>query len=362
MVLFMARWASRLAQVCGLLVVGLACSLAIAADEGATHLHAVRAVGDQRVWVRTKAGAGALALYASRELNQVEPQPDIERAVLVLHGRLRDADVYWRSAQLAASAAPEASRHTLLIVPQFLAERDIAAHALGAETLRWSLEGWMGGEPALAPAPLSSFDAIDAVLALLADKRRFPHLKMVVVAGHSGGGQVVQRYAVVGQGESRLAAEGVHVRYVVANPSSYLYFSDQRPLGDGSWGRPDAAACPGFNDWKYGWQDAPAYAQQWSAAAYEDRYVQRDVVYLLGSADTNPQHPALDKSCAAELQGPYRLLRGHHYVDYVQSRHPGLTHSMHEVPGVGHEGDRMLGSACGLAALFDDPRSIAACP
>jgi hypothetical protein len=35
------------------------------------------------------------------------------------------------------------------------------------------------------------------------------------------------------------------------------------------------------------------------------------VIYLLGTADTNPDHPALDKSCMAEAQGPYRYVRGH---------------------------------------------------
>lgn len=33
---------------------------------------------------------------------------------------------------------------------------------------------------------------------------------------------------------------------------------------------------------------------------------------------------------------------------------------MIEVPGVGHDGDRMLGSGRGLAAFSDDARSVAA--
>jgi len=80
------------------------------------------------------------------------------------------------------------------------------------------------------------------------------------------------------------------------------------------------------------------------------------VVYLLGTADTNPNHPALDKSCAGEAQGPYRFARGHAFFAYLQARHPtGLAQRLWEVPGVGHDGARMLGSACGLAALFDKP-------
>ena len=73
------------------------------------------------------------------------------------------------------------------------------------------------------------------------------------VAGHSGGAQVVQRYAIAGKGELALTGEGVGVRYVVANPSSYAYFSAERP-------EPAiAAACPDYNHWKYGMEARPAY-------------------------------------------------------------------------------------------------------
>ena len=332
-----------------------------AANETAPNHRPVKAVGDQRLVVRTAAGEGVLPLYASLPLSDDAPQPDIERAVLVFHGRLRDADVYWRTAQKALAAVSAQAPHTLLVVPQFLAQLDVDAHGLPADTLRWSLEGWEGGEPARGPARISSFEAIDAVLALLADKKRFPHLAQVVVAGHSGGGQVVQRYAVVGQGEARLAAAGVKLRYVVANPSSYLYFSAERPQPDGGFKALPAATCAGYDDWKYGWNDAPAYATQMSPQAYEDRYVTRDVVTLLGGLDVDPQHPALDRSCAGEAQGPYRLARGRSYSAYLRMRHPDLAQPVHEVPGVGHDGDRMLGSACGLAALFDDSRARQAC-
>jgi pimeloyl-ACP methyl ester carboxylesterase len=340
----------------------LACAgAALATEERAPNRRPVKAVGDQRLEVSAAAGRGALVLYASRPLSDGVAQQDVERAVLVFHGRLRDADVYWRSAQKALQAVPAQAPRTLLVVPQFLAERDVAAFSLPSDTLRWSLEGWEGGEAAVGPAAISSFDAIDAILAVLADRRRFPHLSEVVIAGHSGGGQVVQRYAVVGQGEATLAAAGVKVRYVVANPSSYLYFSADRPQADGRFAPTDTNQCPNLDEWKYGWNDAPPYARQLSPQAYEDRYVKRDVVYLLGSLDTDPQHPALDKTCAGEAQGAYRLMRGHSYFAYLQQRHPDLKQPLHEVPGVGHDGDRMLGSACGLAALFDDPRSVQAC-
>jgi hypothetical protein len=336
--------------------------LARAADERPNH-RPVRAVGDQRLEVQTGAGAGAFVFFASRPLADGAVQPDIDRAVLVVHGVQRNAGGYFAYAQAAARAAPDTAAHTLLIAPQFLAERDVAAHGLPVQTLRWSLTGWEGGEAALAPAPIGSFEAVDALLAMLADRHRFPRLAEVVIAGHSGGGQLVQRYAVVGNGEALLAAAGVKVRYVVANPSSYLYFSADRPQADGRFAPPPptAFACPRFDRWKYGWEDAPPYARRSTPAAYESLYVQRDVIYLLGGADTEPQGHDIDTTCAAERQGPVRLARGRSYMAYLRLRHPGFEPVAKEVPGVGHDGKRMIGSACGVAVLFGDARSAAAC-
>ena len=326
-------------------VIALICGHAVAEDEVAPFRRPVRVVADQRITVGNQ---GRLPLYVSSDWSN--PLPGITRAVLVLHGRLRNADVYYRSAKTAQAAAGDVGTATIMIVPQFLAGIDVDAYHLPADTLRWSLEGWEGGEPALGPTPASSFDALDAILARLADRRLFPDLKQVVVAGHSGGGQVVQRYAIAGQGEAALTKQNIGVRYVVANPSSYAYFSAERP-------EPSiAASCPGYNNWKYGMEARPPYLSAPTPAALEQRYVARQVIYLLGTRDTNPNHPALDKSCMAEAEGPYRYVRGHAYASAMQARDAGTpNHRLWDVPGVGHDGDKMLTSPCGLQALFDLP-------
>lgn len=283
-------------------------------------------------------------------------QPDITRALIVIHGARRNADEYLRSAQRALAAA-DAARTALLVAPQFMSDRDIAAHNLPDNVLHWGSrqESWMAGEAAHGPEAISSFQAIDALLARLADRRVFPKLAQVVVAGHSAGGQAVQRYAVVGRGDVALTSAGIRVRYVVANPSSYLYFSPERPDSNGAFSPFINADCPGFNDWKYGWSNAPTYARVKTPASYEQTYAAREVIYLLGTADTNPNHPALDKSCAGEAQGPQRYARGLAYARYVKMRHATLNHRVLEVPGVGHDSDKMLTSKCGLAALFEQP-------
>ncbi len=342
-----------------------------AADRGS---RVVKVVADARLTVTTPAGSGELPLYVSHDW--ARPQPEVDRAVIVLHGYRRNADTYLRSAERAMAEAGADPARTLLVVPQFLSDADAAAHGLPDGVLRWSHDSWEGGGDAQEPAALSSFDALDTILARLGDRTLFPSLREVVLAGHSGGAQVAQRYAVLGHGEAMLGNgedEGRHgsggtatraairLRYVVANPSSYAYFSPDRPVFEnGAWSRafavPNAAAaCPGYNVWKYGMAGLPRYAGG-TAAALEAAYAAREVVYLLGTADTDPNHPALDRSCMAEAQGPYRYARGTVYVAYMHQRHPkGLNHVLLPVPGVAHDGGRMFGSACGLAALFNKP-------
>ncbi len=307
-----------------------------AADEGrAPNQRPVDIVAEGRLAL----GAGLLPLFLSQDWSA--PLPGISRAVILLHGRRRDAETY---RQILARAA-EGSADSLLIVPQFLAGIDIRHHGLPEPVLRWSVEGWMGGEPAEGPVPASSFEALDAILAHLNDRSNFPALRRVVLAGHSAGAQLVQRYAVIGRGEAALEAAGRTLRQVVANPSSYLYFNADRPFPVGD--------CPDFDRWKYGMTDLPPYAGAVSTAALEAAYARREVIYLWGGEDSDTEQPALDRSCAALAQGPHRLARGQAYFAYLQARHADLAHRAVIVPGVGHDGAAMFCSALARAALFD---------
>lgn len=303
--------------------------------------HGVREVSPDHL----KLSGGELSVGLNRDWRG--PMPDVQRVLIIVHGRLRNAMTYLQSAETAASQAGQAS-NTLIIAPQFLNESDVRRHHLPDRLLRWHDNDWMAGEAAVGSASMSSYAALDEVLARLGNRKKFPALREVVIAGHSGGGQVVQRYALVGHGDAQLASNGIRLRYVVANPSSYAYFSAQRPAPGF-----DPAGCPGFNDWKYGLMNLPAYASGQSPAQLEQAYIQRDVTYLLGQKDTNPNHPALDRSCAAEAQGAYRLVRGQNYFAYLQQWHPqGLAQKLVEVPDVGHDGNRMFTSPQGQAVLF----------
>lgn len=291
---------------------------------------------------------GRLQLQAGEMAVGIGPAPaKIERVLIVIHGRLRNAETYRKSGEVAAELAGQTA-NTLVIAPQFLNESDVALYSLPASVLRWQGNDWMGGGLSTGPNPLSSYAALDEIVGRLSDRKQFPDVKQIVIFGHSGGAQVVQRYALLAQEQPALKTEGIRLRYVVANPSSYAYFNEQRPVAF------DHAKCPGFNRWKYGLVDPPIYSGGQTPAQLEGRYVKREVIYLLGQQDTDPQHPALDKSCAAKAQGAYRLERGKLFFGYLLRRHPeGVNQRLIEVPGVGHNGDGMLTSPEGQKALFE---------
>ena len=363
-----ARFARMLLLIC--LMAGAADGLW--ADDTTSSNKPVKVIAPVLLPVKTEQGAGVLPVYVSGDWTK--PMPGVTRALIVFHGKLRNADEYNASGLAAIKNAGDAGKGTLLITPQFLEQVDVDAFKLPPSVLRWAPEKWMGGENAMN-APLSSFDGVDAILQRLANRTLFPNLKDVVIAGHSGGGQVVQRYAVVGKGEGAITRYGIHVRYVVANPSSYVYFSPLRPVLDSKdsfqFAEPRKSCNGHYQNWKYGPLAPPLYVdagslqevagtaadQRGTPSPYEKAYVRRNVIYLLGTNDTDPNHPALDKTCSAEDEGAYRFFRGKAYFAYMEGRHPELkqetaSQQLWFVQGVEHDGDKMFNSPCGIAALF----------
>ncbi|MFK0165302.1 alpha/beta fold hydrolase [Rhizobium sp. NPDC090279] len=312
----------------------------------------VKEVADQRLLLDTPEGKGELPVYADHAIEAASP--DVTKVLIVIHGTLRNADAYYAAGQELLAKAGDLADGTMVVAPQFLIRPDVDAFSLSTQTLAWTQNGWKGGEPARQPAPISSFTALDTLLQHFADRRLYPSLKTIVVMGHSAGAQLVQRYAVVGREAEDLTSAGISVRYLVANPSSYLYFDDERPaLPDQQAG---LASCPQATQWRYGLASTPPYVSSQDPKLLESRYAARNVVYLLGQADTNPYTHFIDRSCGAMAQGPYRLARGLTYFDYMKKRHPSdLNQKVVEVPGVGHDDEAMFTSNCGIAVLFDQP-------
>ncbi len=312
-------------------------------------------------------------LYANVDLSHAHLDK-IRHVLIVIHGLNRNGDDYFQTGVNLLALGPGADADTLLIAPKFPAVIDRGFDRMPA----WNHGRWSAGEvsvkAARRPAPVSSFEVLDDLLARVADPRRLPLLQDVVIAGHSAGAQLVQRYAVFNSVDERLVRSGVKMHYVVANPSSYVYFTKDRPKDDGNGYAPfNAGLCPEFNAYKYGLEHLPAglpvgglgsgpaggaalVVPPQEAARLARRYAGRSVTYLLGGDDTNPEHRLLDKSCAAEAQGATRLARGKGYVKYEKwlpaNRKLDVRHEAYEVAGVGHDSRGMFNSVCGVRELI----------
>src|SRR5579863_9535489 len=131
-----------------------------------------RRLANREFLVRTALGNGYARYFGTSSL---DGDVSVTRAVVVVHGVLRDADYYYDTGVIAAAAAHVLS-DTLVIAPQFVEKSDLAGHAVSGQTLYWDA-AWPGGSDAIGPAPISTYDAFDAMVARLSDASRFPKLR-----------------------------------------------------------------------------------------------------------------------------------------------------------------------------------------
>jgi pimeloyl-ACP methyl ester carboxylesterase len=255
--------------------------------------------------------------------------PTITSALVVVHGAERNAKSALEHGQTAAKKAGVGST-TLVLAPWFKTKAD---HPAKGEPV-WSSDDWKSGG-----GKVSSFAVMDDLLAQLADRKRFPKLVNVALAGHSAGGQFVQRYAIFGRAQGS-------VSYVVVNPSSYCYLGPERPSTDGSTYTVPKTPCA-FDRYKYGLARRAGYVAELTAEQARAQYTARRVTILSGGADITHEG-ALDTSCPAMLQGPHRRARG----AYFSQRYPSPSHDRVVIPGVGHDAARMLASPLAWPALF----------
>ncbi len=306
-----------------------------------------------------------MPVYANRDLAKDDLR-NIKQVVVVIHGVKRDADRYYESVAALLAHNPERARDTLILAPRFSGSIDSGFGGMAA----WRKASWEDGEDSVQaagrPAPVSSFQVLDDLLRSLDDRKRLASLAGIVLAGHSAGAQLVQRYAVLNNIDGPLRRDGLALRYVIANPSSYLYLSNERPRADGKGYAPyERGICPTYNQYKYGPDKLPAYSRETDESKLFVRYAARDVTYLLGGADNNPEDRLLDKTCGAEAQGATRLARGTGYVQYEHvlaargARPVTLHRRAFEVAGIGHNSKSMFGSVCGTRALLGDEAQTA---
>jgi pimeloyl-ACP methyl ester carboxylesterase len=340
-----------LALLAGVLLVGMSPAATIGVRLTAGHAPMPAACGRDGSRCRQELiganGTGAPWRLQTYQNVPMSGSTSVTQAVVVIHGTGGNAAGYFASMMNAATRAGVVG-NTAVIAPWFKTGKNKPAHGEAV----WTNDSWKDGGGAVRPAGLSSFTVLDQILATLADRSRFPDLRRITVAGHSAGGQFTQRYAAFGLAPGRLA--GVAVNFVVANPSSFVYFSPVRPAAGGGFAVPLPGSCPGYDDYKYGMGHRSGYPAGPTPAQAAQTYVTRRVTLLSGGADVNDNGDE-DTSCAAKAQGPDRNARAADYVNYIRAIAPGAAQDRIVVPGVGHDGDAMFASPLAWPALFHTP-------
>ena len=307
-------------------------------------------------WVAVGSGGGRSLIYRTYSLDKKNDR--IRRALVMVHGTNRNPDRYFATATAAAFLAG-ALEDAIVIAPRVASADGTCRDALAENEVSWSCGGdsWRSGGVSPANKELTSFDFVDEILRKLADRKTFPNLSAIVVAGHSAGGQFVARYEMANKVHDTL---GVPVSYVVANPSSYAWPDSTRPLSVDD-ATPEAAAlgwkeetphtkfsygpyqpaanCAAgaqtYDRWPFGLtQRTSGYTAGISDDQLKKQLVARPTTYLLSQVDTLPLG-GFDSSCNAMAQGATRRARGEAYVKFVNER-LGAKHNVLIIPECGH--------------------------
>lgn len=321
-----------LTLVCALLVTGVLSTRPAPRRAQAPALEVAPTIGQYTTVVD-----GQRFSYCGNGDLQTDPRA-YDRVVFAIHGNDRRACGV-AGAILASARMQETASRTLIIAPWFAMAKDVVAPE---QRLHWSFYGWSQGDPSINPGPqLSSFEVMDRLAAQVTKPR--------TLAGFSGGAQFTARYSA--------ATTVPFERVVIADPSTYLYFTPQRPGIDTA----ELARCPQYDRYRYGLENLNPYMASVGPRQLTERFLAQNTTYLLGEKDSDPRSLSLDKTCAAMVQGLNRLDRGERYYAYLKQVFGSrLHHTLRRVPDVDHDPVAMFTSDIGRQTLFPTPGATSA--
>ena len=171
-----------------------------------------------------------------------------------------------------------------------------------------------------------TYNVIFRLVAEIRRKQGRPDLPYLML-GHSGGGQFVTKMAMFMPGDA--------VRFVAANPGSYVFPTSEAAFPYGLGGLPP----------------------ELSSEEALRRYCATPLVLYLGTGDVYQNaSDGFDFSPAALRQGPVRLARGHNFFNAMRKlaadHHWDFNWRLVETPDIGHSGSQMFHAREIKDALF----------
>lgn len=287
-----------------------------------------------------------LVYYSNYEISKINKR--ITKAVIVVHGTLRDGDNYFNN-MIKVASNNQKINETLIISPHFKRSDDEKDDKEFFWGRRW-YQKWKYGYKSQDMDQVSSFELID----ILIKKLKAHGIKSVVITGHSAGGQFTQRYAISTQIDKE-----IDITFAPSNPSSYMFLHDYRyKFINSNYKAVTPIDCKEFNEYIYGPINRAEYLQKLTVKELQENYAKKEVVYLMGENDHDTDY--LDESCEANLQGKDRFDRALNFNYYVNKHFTNNNHNFVSVPGVGHDSYKIYNSIEGQSVLFDIKRQLSA--
>ncbi len=279
----------------------------------------------------------------------------IEHVILAIHGAGRNARTTFHSCLSVLKSKSGEETKTLVIAPQFLSEEHVKG-LNDPNLLFWKATPFWGSSNSTTAGSgtylgISSYTILENLISRVAAKKTFPNVRRITILGHSGGGQLVNRFAASNTVEfDAVRPAGIKCRYIVMNPSSYVYLSPKRyDEAKGVFAVPTSERIkdnPGYNHYGYGLEKLYAYqrAKGLTAEKIREMYPKRNVIYMLGKKDCVPDK-SMSKKPSAMLQGKNRLERGRiYYKHLIDEFGPEIkkTQKLVIVPQAGHSGRQLI--------------------
>jgi hypothetical protein len=254
----------------------------------------------------------------------------------------------------------------IILAPQFLRPKHLVENT-EEKLLYWNVSPFWGSSKSTTKSfdgelRISAYHILEDIIADFCDKKIFPKLNRITILGHSAGGQLVNRFAASNTVEfDKARPQKIDVKYIVMNPSSYIYFSPKRTVGwsNKTFEIPSDAQIGnnrGYNNYGYGLNALYSYhrKKRLTAEKMRELYPQRKILYLLGQKDcvadgSMSTHPS------AMIQGRNRLERGKIYFGHLFDEFgPEIKENqkLRVVKGVGHYGKGIILSIPGRVSIL----------
>ena len=271
---------------------------------------------------------------------------NVKRLIIVLHGNNRTAEQRQNSIIQAANSENK-FLETLIIAPHFIGSQELVANNLDDYYLYWSGVTWMDGNNSSSSGAyprdesFSSFEVMDDIISQVVYGGKFPNISQIILTGYSGGGQFMNRYAPSNRIQVDMESEyNIEFKYLVASPSSYLYFNDERRV-EGTldqFEKPNISSCGTYDNYKYGMKQLNQYMRYYHVDTLINRYKRRNISYGVGSRDDDPNSSSMDDTCGAMFQGDHRVERARIYNNYLKYLFGDLgeNHKLYIPTGIGH--------------------------